>query len=248
MSEKYGIIGYGFVGKATELSLLDSYSVKVHDIALNTELESLENCDCVFVCIPTATDDDITTLVSVLRDLRHVNPACTIVLRSTVPVGMCRRIQHFLDISILYVPEFLRERSWQDDCVNSTIVVGADSEVLPECFDKSRVKFCSLEEAEILKMFNNNISAMKVVFANHFYDLCNSADASYDTVLSLHDATVHNQSYLEVSDNLRGFGGKCLTKDLDFLINTFSDYDLDQQLFSAMRDDNKKWPTTVRKS
>jgi UDP-glucose 6-dehydrogenase len=42
-------------------------------------------------------------------------------------------------------------------------------------------------------------------------------------------------------DGTRGFGGKCLPKDLDFMIDTLDSYKLDSQWFSNIRELNKKW-------
>jgi len=47
---------------------------------------------------------------------------------------------------------------------------------------------------------------------------------------------------------MRAFGGKCLPKDLNFLIDTFAKLNIPQTYFTAMKEDNQLWPVTVRKS
>ena len=71
-------------------------------------------------------------------------------------------------------------------------------------------------------MFSNNFAIMRIAFANVFYDLSESVGADYDNVLSMWQKVQQDQSYMEVPghDGTRGFGGKCLPKDLDFLIET----------------------------
>ena len=58
----------------------------------------------------------------------------------------------------------------------------------------------------------------------------------------------NNQTYLEVSEDLRGFSGKCLPKDLEFLIDTFKQFNIEQSMFTGLEKDNDKWPKHIRKS
>jgi UDPglucose 6-dehydrogenase len=88
----------------------------------------------------------------------------------------------------------------------------------------------------------NNYYAMKVVFANHYYEICKKYDADYEVLLEAFYESKNGQSYMEVNENLRGYGGKCLPKDIDFAIDVFRDC----KLFQSIKDDNQKWKTTVR--
>ena len=88
----------------------------------------------------------------------------------------------------------------------------------------------------------NNYSAMKVVFANHYYDICKKYGADYDVLLESFGQARNSQSYMEVNENLRAYGGKCLPKDMDFSIDIFKNC----KLFQAIKDDNCKWKTTIR--
>lgn len=243
----YGIIGYGIVGKATHQSFLKNETVCIHDIAHGTTLEQLKNCDVAFFCTPTSNNDDLNQLVHDINNFEKINPSSTIILRSTVPVGYCSKISKSINNKIMYMPEFLRERYWNSDCNNRPLIVGINDNDIPLFLTKEDCIFCTYEEAEIVKMFSNNFSAIKIVFANHFYDISTSFNTDYNKILEYYDKIEHkDQSYLEVTDNLRGFGGKCLPKDLDFLIQSFKSLDLAQNLFSALKEDNKKWPTTIK--
>lgn len=245
---KLGIAGYGIVGKATHKGLLKDGPVIIHDVANGTSIEDLYICNYVFFCIPTDTPASIQLLVDEIKRLKAVNPSCTIVIRSTVPVGTCKSIEQVINDKIYYLPEFLRERIWETDCYNRPIIVGSDNQSVPDWLPKDECVFCSLEEAEVIKMLSNNMAAARVVFANHFYELSNKVGANYDNVLNAYLKVNHDQHYLEVSEQLRAFGGKCLPKDLDFLIGTFSSLGIPQTYFTAMKEDNQLWPVTVRKS
>ena len=89
----------------------------------------------------------------------------------------------------------------------------------------------------------NNYAAMKVVFANHYYDICKKYGADYNTLLNSFYQVRNGQSYMEVNEDLRGYGGKCLPKDINFSIDIFDDC----KLFQSIKEDNCKWKTTIRK-
>lgn len=239
----YGLLGYGFVGKATHKGLLDNKKVIIHDIKNNTDISILENCDVVFCCVPTDNHDDVQSLVIELKNLRHINSLCSIIIRSTVPIGTCSRIEEEIDTSIIYIPEFLRERFWKTDCMKRPIIVGNNSAILPNFLKNLNIEVCSLEEAELLKMFSNNYAVLRIAFANILFDLSKKQNANYNLIKNLFFQVQHDQTYMEVPghDGKRGFGGKCLPKDLNFLIDTLDDYGLDSRLFKYIRDNNKVW-------
>lgn len=243
---KFGIIGYGIIGRATELALLKNQDIVIHDTKLGTKLEDLATCDIVFICIPTNNESDILIIETIIDQLKNNNANVKIILRSTVTVGTCKQLNDKFDQRVYYMPEFLRERFWDSDCFAYPILVGSGIN-LNMLETRTPIVYSDNATLEILKMFSNNLNSLKIVFANHFYDLAQSADVDYSSMIKLYSLIQNNQSYLEVNENLRGFGGKCLPKDIDFIIKTFLDYNIDQQLFTAVREDNQKWPIHVRK-
>jgi UDPglucose 6-dehydrogenase len=245
---KLGIAGYGIVGKATHKGLLHDSPVIIHDTLASTSIEDLYICNYVFFCIPTDTDASIQLLIDEIKRLKAVNPSCGIVIRSTVPVGTCSTIEQLINDKIYYVPEFLRERMWEEDCHNRPLIVGTSSAKFPPWLRNEKFISVKLQEAEVIKMLSNNMAAARVVFANHMYELSNAVGADYNTVLNAYLEVNHDQNYLEVNENMRAFGGKCLPKDLDFLINTFKQLNITQTYFTALKEDNQLWPVTVRKS
>jgi hypothetical protein len=67
VSNKFGIIGYGYVGKATHLGLLHNQKCTVHDTIFNTSILDLKTVEHVFVCVPTNTDTDIDNIIHDLK-------------------------------------------------------------------------------------------------------------------------------------------------------------------------------------
>ena len=163
-------------------------------------------------------------------------------IRSTLPLGASERIQACVG-SIIYIPEFLRERYWDTDCFKRPLVVGYDNVDLPQWLLDEEINICTTKEAELVKMYSNNFAVIKIAFANVFYDLAENVGADYDKVKDAFLKVQHSQTYLDVPghDGTRGFGGKCLPKDLDFLIDTLEDQDINQNWFKHIRELNNGW-------
>ena len=245
----YGIVGYGVVGKATHKGILNNTKrVKIHDIKNKTSINNLKFCKYIFFCIRTDNQNDIEKLINEILSLKEINKDFIAIIRSTVPLGFCNYIEKKINEKIIYIPEFLRDRCWEQDCNNRPLVVGHNNIKIPKFLTNEDIVECSTNDAELLKMFSNNFASLRITFANHMYDLSKIYNADYNKIVELYAQVKLNQSYLEVNDELRGFGGKCLPKDLDFIINTFDENNLTQSLFSSIREDNSKWKITVRKS
>lgn len=241
---QYGIIGYGFVGKATHKGLLGDSKAVIHDLKIKTDISVLKDCDNIFCCMPTNDHKDVDNLIRELKKLQSVNNTGLIIVRSTLPIGTCSKIEHELGKSILYIPEFLRERFWKTDCLKRPIIIGKGSAVIPDFLKKLDIRVCSLAEAELVKMFSNNFAILKIAFANIIFDLSKKENADYNLIKNLFFQVQQDQTYMEVPghDGKRGFGGKCLPKDLDFLIDTLDEYqDIDSRFFKIIKENNKIW-------
>lgn len=246
---KTAIVGYGIVGKATHHCVLNnSTDVDIYDIDNISDFDKVVY-DLVFVCIPTSSHSDLDALTTFVRKILD-NTATSVCIRSSVPVGFIS--QGFADVAdrVIYFPEFLRERRWKEDSEIAPWVVGSTSEarsLLDSFAHGKELLFMTVTEAEILKMMVNAYSALRVVFANHIYSISQQLDADYATIERHYNLVEHkDQNYLKVNDQLRGFGGKCLPKDLKFLIETFSKLGIEQTLLTSTQVDNEQWPTTVR--
>ena len=95
---KIGIVGNGYVGKATALLECEKVRVFIYDkdpekcSPLGLKMRELACCDFVFVCVPTPMNRDgscnVEIVNSVVKELKSFGtPPQNIVIRSTVPVG-----------------------------------------------------------------------------------------------------------------------------------------------------------------
>merc|ERR1711988_232431 len=105
MHTTIGIIGNGFVGKATNILSCDTISLVVYDIdpkfcfPIGTTISDLcERCDVIFISGPTPMNKDgscyLNILESVVNQISEYSnlSESLVVIRSTVPVGTADRL------------------------------------------------------------------------------------------------------------------------------------------------------------
>ncbi len=97
--------------------------------------------------------------------------------------------------------------------------------------------------AEIVKYMENCFFATKVTFCNEFYEICKTFGSDYNEVreLWLADSTRINRNHTQVYKDNRGFGGKCLPKDLSAIIKASIDEGYEPKLLEEVREVNKKF-------
>lgn len=241
---KIGIIGGGFVGSATYLLNCKDVECRIYDkdeskcVPKGTTLEDLQDRDIIFICVPTPMLKDgscYTKIVeTVLNDIIQLESKAQIVVRSTIPVGSCKKW------GVHFMPEFLTEANWKNDfynCDNWIIGVNQDckdymdfyvkfSELINhaymnECIKSNQIRCVTTEEAETIKYFRNCFLATKISFCNEFYRFCNAKGISYDKVSEiacLDNRITSYHSKVPGPDGSTGFSGHCLPKDLNSMI------------------------------
>lgn len=238
-----GIVGYGVVGKTTHQVFFPKEDIRVHDISLGTNLSDLFGSELIFICTPTDNYSDLLEIKNFISIITVNSPETEIVIRSTIIPGFFNDFES----KVTYLPEFLRERNAINDTKNAKTLFYAstlkESRLNNYNEFNCKLKRIQFSELEILKLMANNYYAMKVVFANHYYEICKKYGADYEVLLESFYESKNGQSYMEVNEDLRGYGGKCLPKDIDFAIDVFDDC----KLFQSIKDDNQKWKTTIRK-
>jgi UDPglucose 6-dehydrogenase len=218
---KIVIIGQGFVGKATALTL--NQTVEWHDPPKEL-IADYKGADVVFLC---SFDDTLEHYINELKGHPMV------FVRSTlVPT----RVK---DTNLAVYPEFLVERTWEQDALNpiQLVVGGTDKqvEVLKDIskLDFTNVVITSNQIAALMKVSTNAYLAMKVTFMNLLSQLCEKYELNYDDfkeVLKVDARLGHTHFDVPGPDGQLGFGGKCFPKDsrllMDFLKNQHVDYRL----------------------
>ena len=155
----------------------------------------------------------------------------TIIIKSTIQPGTTEKWnQKYKKIDIAFNPEFLTEANSIEDFKNQNrIIIGSTRKVgakiksiYSKVFPKVPIIKTSSTIAEMIKYFTNCFLAMKVSYANEMYQICEKLDIDYDKVVeyAVRDERI-GISHLNVPgpDGDYGFGGHCLPKDLNALIN-----------------------------
>jgi nucleotide sugar dehydrogenase len=239
-----GIIGNGFVGKATRQLECDNIKTLIYDInpdlcvPKNLSLDEMNQCEIIFVSVPTPMNKDgscyLNIVRTVLENLKNVNYGGFIVIRSTVPVGTCD------ELNCYFMPEFLTEKNFINDFINNKNwifgLLGQDlerdelfKEKITSLFTKAyhedriayrNITFLTNKEAEMVKMFRNCYLSAKISFCNEVYDFCGLKGMDYDKVRNVacdDDRIMLSHTAVPGHDGKRGFGGTCFPKDTSSL-------------------------------
>tara|TARA_B100000214_G_scaffold183517_1_gene132347 strand:+ start:43 stop:840 length:798 start_codon:yes stop_codon:yes gene_type:complete len=256
---KIGVIGRGFVGGAITNGFENQgHEVLVHDTKLNTKIENVLESRLLYICVPTPSSEDgscNTDIVeSVLVELSELNYDGSVCIKSTIVPGTTQKFrQQFNNLNISFVPEFLREKTAVEDFLynNNVLVIGSDNDETISLVKESHgvlpthTVTMTPTEAELTKYFSNTYKAMRVTFANAFYNLCQTMGSDYDKV---RDAFlfhgVGDGHYLKVNKQYGGFGGTCLPKDSKALAKLVDDLGLPMEIFRVIVSDNDKFTKT----
>lgn len=196
--------------------------------------ELVEKSNFVCICVPTpmkSTGECDTSIVeSCVNSIRECESydetKVHIVVRSTVPVGFCKRLQ------VNHMPEFLTEANWEKDFKSCEHwVIGSynnnDSFSYPfvtmiccaqECgvIDNTEASVVDTDTSEFVKLGRNCFLAAKLSICNEYYNFCQNKDIDYLNAMRLigADKRIGNR-YTSVPgpDGKTGWSGTCFPKD-----------------------------------
>jgi len=256
---KIGIIGNGFVGKATLTLQCDDIEVLCYDInpelcvPKGTTMHDLLACCAIFVSVPTpinaAGKTSMKYVDAVLAQLRELSYGGFTVIRSTVPVGTS---DHY---NCCFMPEFLTEKNAIHDFVNnSNWIFGCNDDETKDAFmalmtsiirtahahkkiAHDRLTFMHNKEAEMVKYFRNTFLATKISFCNEIHAFCNKQGIDYARMVDVaaEDARI-SKSHTAVPghDGRFGFGGTCFPKDISSLRAQMDEADVQHCVIDAV--------------
>lgn len=279
---RVAVIGCGIVGSAVAGGLERlGHDIFRHDPAkFGTTVDEMMDFkpEICFICVPTPQNDDgscNTGIVeSVIEDLTTRLYGGIIAVKSTVEPGFTDRMYEkhspkyhsfdgtiSWDLSLMFVPEFLREAhafhdftDGHDVCVIGfakdmdyrTIDVSIDK--LKDVHGRYPKEFHTMKatEAELVKYFSNVFNALRITFANGFYEVCKRLGADYDSIKNAVVArpTLTNM-YLDCNEKWRGFAGPCLPKDTAAFAALADKLGIDAKIFRTIVTDNKLYRPTV---
>lgn len=238
-----GIIGMGVVGRAIARDFIDrGFTVfrndKLKRRRKKSKKELLQNCQIIFVCVPTPFKDgkpDISQVTDVLSDLNRFQQLLLkrplIVIKSTIPPGTTDWYHSLYGrLWLAHSPEFLTAQdAYADASQPDRVVCGvyddAATDLLRRIF--RRVPYppfivCTPIEAELSKYLSNIFLTLKVAYANASVEYCKvfGVEAKIPMwVVGLDKRIVANHLNPDMGKIARD--SPCLPKDLDSFIYSF---------------------------
>lgn len=205
-------------------------------------LEAAQDAVIHFIAVGTPSGDDGTAdLTQVLEAAREIGQcmqqACTVVDKSTVPVGTADSVRAVikeelerrgskLQFDVVSNPEFLKEGDAVNDFMRpERIIVGTDSDraielmqTLYSPFTRShdRLLVMGVRDAEMTKYAANAMLATRISFMNEVANLCERLGVDVENVrrgIGSDSRIGHAFIYPGC-----GYGGSCLPKDMNALI------------------------------
>lgn len=254
-----GIIGNGFVGNAIYQNFKDKVLCKVYDVRVhrcyNTMEETIDS-DIVFVCLPTPMlfggQCDLSYVMSFFETVNVTNGKTIFVIKSTVPIGTTNKIlEKRPELRVVHNPEFLTAVNAVEDFKNADRhIIGGKQEwcmilhdFYKSYFPNTPTQVVTSNESETIKYFANSFLAAKVSFFNNLYEICEKFQMNFDSVkngVCTDDRIGFAHTKVPGPDGLMGFGGYCFPKDINALITTLKQNNIDSSLFEAAWNYNLK--------
>tara|TARA_B100000963_G_C22598187_1_gene658896 strand:- start:55 stop:915 length:861 start_codon:yes stop_codon:yes gene_type:complete len=256
--KKIGIIGHGFVGKATDWGFKKNVEKFIVDPNYKTTIDQLAdfNPDVVFICVPTPMRNDGGQNYEILQEtVYELNNKCsnTIkVIKSTVLPSVLEKLEKNCT-NIVYNPEFLREKSANYDFENSEMLIFGGQKSLSKKVSKiykeysvcktEKHVFCDIKTASFIKYAINTFLASKVTFFNELHEIfikMNVKDDWTDAIESISTDSRIGSSHMNVPghDGKKGFGGACFPKDTIAFVKFATENNVDLDILKRVIEKN----------
>jgi UDPglucose 6-dehydrogenase len=246
------IIGMGHVGRRMAEVFPTAVSYDKYT-GVGTQ-EEVNRADVAIVCTPTPRQTDGSADVSSVEEVVGWLETDLIVIRSTVPPGTTDHLREASSKRVVVAPEYVGEWGYPTPWEQTSqgwpfVIVGgrpADTSEAVAVFARAlgpmRIyRQTAARTAEVCKYMENAWLAMQVSFANEFWGIAHAHDVDYWELRELWalDPRV-SRAHTAVDPFMRGFGGRCLPKDVDAIIASSRRHGYEPTLLESMTAFNEK--------
>ena len=212
------------------------------NLIATSDYKALSDRDIIIICVPTPTinnQPDLTILKSVMNELsKYISKGCLLIIESTIAPGMTKKyIEEYLlinaslkvniDYGLAYCPERIDPGNKNYWVGNINRVCGASSkdslkktyEFYNKIIDAKIIPMNSIEEAELVKVWENSMRNISIAQANLLAILCDKYNFSIDTLMDGLNSKIE-QFGLSLAYPGLGPGGHCIPEDIHYLIDT----------------------------
>lgn len=224
---------------------------------------SINKADLAIISVPTPMNHDGRVDCSFVEKVIEKLSLPLILIKSTIPPGTTASLVQKTAKRIVFSPEYIGEGSyvvqwWKDrgyphptDMKYHDFQIfggerGAAAEVL-QFFKKvlgpdPRYILTDSTTAELCKYMENAWAAAKVTFCNEFYEISKTFGVNYDELreLWLLDGRVERM-HTAVFVDKRGFGGKCLPKDVHGIVHAAREVGYEAQFLKGVLQNNERF-------
>ncbi|GIK40855.1 MAG: hypothetical protein BroJett011_46880 [Chloroflexota bacterium] len=270
--------GKGLAKKGHQISYVDVNPDRIAQLrqqnlqAMTAQEVDWSQAEIIMLTVSTPTVNNRIVLdhlksatADVGRGLRQNNKFAVVVVRSTVPPTTTERYltpllertsgkRAGIDFGVAMNPEFLRQRSNEQDFARPWITVLGTSDsktaqILHDLytpFGGLIVNYCTPTEAEMIKYVNNIYNAVKISFFNEIHQICERLDLNSDligAVVARSAEAMWNPLY-----GIHGgvpYGGACLPKDTTAFMQFCQEGDFEHLMLRAAIQVNERLAAQV---
>jgi UDPglucose 6-dehydrogenase len=217
-----------------------------------------------FIAVGTPPDEDgsadLKYVTAAARNIgRHMTEYKVIVDKSTVPVGTADKVREavteelqkrdeWVPFAVVSNPEFLKEGAALNDFLRpDRIVIGTEDaraiELMRSVYaqfnrNHDRIVVMDVRSAELTKYAANAMLATRISFMNELANLADKLGADIEQVrLGIGSDPRIGFDFLYAGC---GYGGSCFPKDVNALINTARENEIDLKVLTAVDQANEK--------
>jgi UDPglucose 6-dehydrogenase len=212
--------------------------IKADDPILIRERADLEAAPYAVICVPTPMRKDGTCDTSIVEEVLRGSRHDYYLIKSTVVPGTTKRLIQSTKKKIAFSPEYIGEGKYEipfwrnlphptNMKLHQFHIFGGDRAITTKWVEvwqkvagwSPTYAQTDSTTAELVKYMENSFLATKKIFCDEFYSIAEAVGVDYNELkeLWLLDGRM-GRSMTLIYPESRGFGGKCLPKDVNAIV------------------------------